>query len=424
VSGVVLTAGLVLTGRGAITGGAVSVAGGVITGVGPADRVLAEVPAGTTRLDFPASTILPGLIDAHVHLAFDASDDPVAALSLVDDDELYAGMAERARRLLAVGVTTVRDLGDRGHLAIRLRDEIAAGLRPGPRILTAGTPVTTAGGHCGFLGGETRGHADIRRLARANLAAGADLLKIMVTGGHLTATGPRLWESQFGAEEIAIVVAEAHRAGRPVAAHAHGVEGIAAAVAAGVDTIEHCTFARTGGQAAGPDPRPELLEAMARQGIVVCPTVSGAFTEVAAKAGEAVLKPWLDLIRLELDHGIRVIAGTDAGVARARVDRYTEGLEWLARAGLTNTEILDMATTSAAEALGLGAETGRLAAGHRADLIVVPGDPRDDLAVLHNPQLTIAAGRLPRESDAQDRESDIQDPEFDVPATPGTGAGS
>jgi imidazolonepropionase-like amidohydrolase len=389
----ILTAGLVLTGREAIAGGAVSVAGGVITGAGPADRVLAGAPAGATRVDFPAATILPGLIDAHVHLAFDASDDPVAALSLVDNEALYTGMAERARRLLAVGVTTVRDLGDRGHLAIRLREEIAAGLRPGPRILTAGTPVTTAGGHCGFLGGETRGHADIRRLARENLAAGADLLKIMVTGGHLTATGPRLWESQFGPEEIAIVVAEAHRAGKPVAAHAHGVEGIAAAVGAGVDTIEHCTFARPGGQAAGPDPRPELLEAMARQGIVVCPTVSGAFTEVAARAGEAVLRPWLDLIRLELDHGIQVIAGTDAGVARARVDRYAEGLEWLSRAGLTNTEILGMATTSAADALGLGDRTGRLAPGYSADLIVVTGDPREDLSVLRELRFTMAAGR-------------------------------
>ncbi|MGW6873538.1 amidohydrolase family protein [Streptomyces xanthophaeus] len=291
--------------------GAVLVDKGVIAAAGPRAAVEAQAGPDVPRLAFPEGTLLPGL-DTHVHLALDAGPDPVETLRAATDTELYPGMAERAPRLLGTGVTTVRDLGDRGGLAVRLREEIAAGLLPGPRVLAAGTPLTGPGGHCWFLGGEVEGPDAIRAAVRRNAESGVDLIKVMATGGGITKGGPPVWQAQFTTQELRLVAEEAQRFGLPVAAHAHGTEGIEAAVAAGVDTIEHCTW-------------------MSRDGFDVRE----------------------DLV----------------------------------------AEIIDLATTGAAQALGISHDTGRLTAGHRADLLVVDGNPLSDVQALRSVRLVVAGGR-------------------------------
>ncbi|WP_309136848.1 amidohydrolase family protein [Streptomyces sp. CG 926] len=387
----VVSAGRTVTGPGGrvTLDGAVLYDGGRIVAVGPRAEVEAQGGPDVPRSAFPDGTLLPGLIDSHVHLALDAGPDPVACLQVASDAELYAGMAERAGRLLATGVTTARDLGDRGGLAVRLRDEIAGGHVPGPRLLSAGTPLTVPGGHCWFMGGEVEGADAIRAAIRRNAAAGVDLIKVMATGGGITKGGPAGWQAQFTPTELASIVAEARRFGLPVAAHAHGTEGIAAAVAAGVDTIEHCTWmGRTGF-----DVREDLVDAIAARGIAVCPAASPDWRGFAERFGRERAEEMFGRLRWMAERGVPLLPGTDAGVPHAVFDGFVSSLEFFGHIGLDPARIVDLATTDAARALGIDADTGRLAPGLRADLLVVDGDPLTDLAALRSVRLVVAGGR-------------------------------
>ncbi|MEU2223081.1 amidohydrolase family protein [Streptomyces sp. NPDC018347] len=383
-----ITGGRVLVGSGTyLEDGAVLVKDGLIAAVGPRKEVEEQAGADTPRFAFDG-TIVPGLIDAHVHLVFDGSPDPVAGLQTSTDEVLLEDMRHRAEQLLRSGVTTARDLGDRGGLVLRLAAEISEGRTPGPRIVSAGTPATTVGGHCHFLGGEITGEAEARDLVRRNLLAGAGVIKAMVTGGGLTKDGPKSHESQFTKEELGALVDEAHRAGVPVAAHAHGADGIAAAVEAGVDTIEHCTW-MTGG---GLDFRPDVVQQIIDRGIAVCPAVSPHWQMLPRIFGEQRAAEMFDMVRRMADAGVRLVAGTDAGVQRAGFDGLVPALSFYAHLGLTPAAIIDMATSEAATALGLDTATGRITPGRRADLLLVDGDPLSDLGALKNVRAVFVGG--------------------------------
>ncbi|MCX4549638.1 MULTISPECIES: amidohydrolase family protein [unclassified Streptomyces] len=367
--------------------GAVLIEGDSITAVGPRAQITEQAGTDVPRFEF-SGTVLPGLIDAHVHLAFDGGTDPVATLQASTDEKLLQDMRCRAEQLLHSGVTTARDLGDRGHLALTLAREIADRRTAGPRLVSAGTPATPPGGHCYFLGGEVSGADEVRNLVRRNLAAGAGVIKAMVTGGGLTKDGPRSYESQFSTEELAALVDEAHKAGVPVAAHAHGADGIATSVKAGVDTIEHCTWMTSEGL----DLRQDVLKRIIDQGITVCPAVSPHWQMLPRVFGEERAEAMFDLIRQMEAAGANLIAGTDAGVQRAGFDGLTSSLPFYSHLGLANSKIVDMATTKAATALGLGETTGRIAPGYRADLLLVDGDPLTDLAALKDVRAVFAGG--------------------------------
>ncbi|AXK32579.1 amidohydrolase family protein [Streptomyces armeniacus] len=389
-----LSAGRVLTaaGQAPVTDGAVLVRDGRVAAAG--ERAEIEAGAGTgvrdlARLDFPGATLLPGLIDCHVHLAFDAGADPATAVQEVDGTGLILDMAARAERMLRTGVTTVRDLGDRDGLALRLRRAVADGAVRGPRVLAAGTPLTPPGGHCWFLGGEVSGKAAIRELVRRNAEGGADVIKVMATGGGITAGGPAVWEPQFTPDELRLVVREAAAAGLPVAAHAHGTDGIAAAVAAGVDTIEHCTWLARGGF----DVREELVAEIAARGIRVCPAPSPNWRGFAERFGPERAEEMFARVRWMSEQGVRLIAGTDAGVPYAVFDDYVSSLGFFTHLGFTPAQVLGMATAEAARALGVDGDTGALRPGLRADLLVVGGDPLADLEALRDVRFVMADGR-------------------------------
>ncbi|MBV6703107.1 amidohydrolase family protein [Kitasatospora aureofaciens] len=386
-----ISAGRVLTGPGGecVDDGAVLVSGIAIAAVGTREEVERIAPDSARRAFFPDGTILPGLIDCHVHLAFDASFDPVGALREADDPSLLLGMAGRAQQLLAAGVTTARDLGDRGGLSVRLRDAIAAGVLHGPRILAATAPLTPPGGHCWFLGGEVSGEEAIRERVRCNAEAGADVIKIMATGGGLTKGGPATWQSQFTTDELHLVVEAARRTGLPVAAHAHGTDGIASAVAAGVNTIEHCTWMVDGGF----EVRADVVADLVAKEIHVCPAASPNWRLFAERFGKDRAEELFGQVRWMAEQGVRLVAGTDAGVPGAGFDGFVNGLELYEHLGFSRDRILDMATIEAARALGIDADTGQLAAGYRADLLVVDGDPLRDLNALRALRLVLAGGR-------------------------------
>ena len=324
-------------------------------------------------------TLLPGLVDAHVHLSFDASLDLLTGFE-VDDDALLQRMRESAVTTLMAGVTTVRDLGDRSFLAVTLAREIAAGRTQGPHILAAGPPLTTPGGHCWFLGGEVDGRDAMLRAVAARAAAGCSDVKVMVSGGHIT-PGSLPWEAQFGVEDLSASVEEAHRLGLRAAAHVHGASSVEAAVTAGFDTLEHVTFVSPDGI----DVDPTVLQRIADTGAVVSVT-AGALAHYApppaiAARMQAVMGTMLRLHEL----GARMVVGSDAGVGPGKPHGVTpHALRTLLDGGVSVSAGLRMMTSAAAEALGLEGVKGVLAAGADADLLAVRGDPERDSNVLHD----------------------------------------
>jgi imidazolonepropionase-like amidohydrolase len=293
-------------------------------------------------------------------------------------------MLHNARLLLGVGVTTARDLGGRAYLNVAVRDAISAGLARGPRMVVAGAPVTVTGGHCWFMGGEADSDDDLRRIVRTHHKHGADLIKVMATGGFTT-PGSAPWNAQYAGRQLAVLVEEAARLDMRVAAHAHGIEGVRRAVAAQVTTIEHCSFVtETNDRRFDPD----LAGQIAERGIFVCPTINVNVPYVAKITG----KPFGAHVAPMHEMGVRLIAGTDCGVENLPHHQYVGGLEALVSLGLSPADVLAMATTRAADALGLAETTGRLAAGFEADVIVVDGDPLADISALHRLRRVIARG--------------------------------
>lgn len=381
------TAARVLTGKpgAVIHQGAVLVEGQRIAWVGPLDQLDPDrrQAAGHTDLG-PGTTILPGLIDSHVHLGFDGGPDVVASMQAGSDAEQLIIMLRNAAELLGAGVTSARDLGARSFLDINVREGVDAGLARGPRLVTAARPLTPTGGHCWFMGGECDSATEARRLVRAHHKAGADWVKVMATGGGMTATSMP-WQAQFDEQELRAVTTEAHRLGRRVAAHAHGTPGIRLAVAAGVDTIEHCTWMGPDGS---PHFDPQLAEAIAAAGIYVCPTLNAR----AHSAPPELLERFVTNVEKMHAAGIELIAGTDAGIDLLPHGAYAHGLEVMAKGAMTTAEVIEAATVRAATALGLAEVTGTLEAGKDADLVGVAGDPLADLSCLRRPTLILTRG--------------------------------
>ena len=380
----VLTAPRVLTGDQAVADGAVVVGDRTVSWVGPAAALPGEYRP-LPRADYPGATILPGLIDSHVHLGFDGGPNPAARMRGATDEQLLVLMLHSARELLGVGVTTARDLGARAYLDVVVRDAIAEGLARGPRMVVATRPVTVTGGHCWFMGGEADSEDDLRRIVRTHHKHGADLIKVMVTGGFMT-SGSAPWHAQFTGVQLAVIVEEARRVDKPVAAHVHGIEGIRRAVEAGVTTLEHCSFVTETNERRFDQ---ALAARIAEQQIFVCPTISVNAPYIAELTGIKVGEH----AKAMREMGVRLIAGTDAGIDNNPHHQYLGGLEYLVTLGFPPGDVLTMATTQAAAALGVDAITGRLEAGYEADLIVVDGDPSADIAALGRLRRVMARGR-------------------------------
>jgi imidazolonepropionase-like amidohydrolase len=369
-------------------GALVLVEGDTIVGVEPG-TVPARADCPVT--DLPGATLLPGLIDAHVHLCADGGPRALDQLPELGDDELDAIVAESLAAQLAVGVTAVRDLGDaRWAVTDRHRTHPA-----GPTVVASGPPVTSLGGHCAGMGGEVTGVEGMRRAVRERVAHGVDVIKIMTSGGGMTA-GTEVTRCQFSLEEVQALVDEAHHAGLPVTAHAHAVTAVELSLAAGVDGIEHCSCLTPDGI----EMSPRLAAAIAAAGIPICPTVGKKLDAVPppqilammARLGmtfEARLAQVGDMHRA----GVALIAGADSGINPAKPHGILpETIIDMVTAGLPPSEALTAATSLAAAACGLGARTGRLAAGLDADLIAVGGDPLTDIETVRDIRFVLSRG--------------------------------
>lgn len=363
-----------------------------------------DTPSDATVIDHSAQAAVPGLIDGHVHLVFSGGPDPLADLYIEDDVTLMLHAVRNARVALAAGVTTVRDLGDRNGVARKLRDGINRGIAVGPRIMTAGAPITITGGHCHFLGMEADSVDDVHRVARAQLKAGVDCLKIMATGGRMTpGTNPKL--AQYTVAQVAAAVEEARRADKTIAAHALSADGIRVAAEAKVDTVEHCNWlARTEGVAF--DESTAVL--MAKNNVAFDPTMTpiqsimDVPTERLTPVQQAAVKIRLELVevfRRMLELGVTLVAGTDAGTRNNQLDELPHELSlYVEQLGLSPIAAIHSATGRSAQVLGIDADTGSIQAGREADLLIVDGDPSTDIHTLGRARAVYRAGRLVAEN--------------------------
>ena len=340
--------------------------------------------AGDRSLDVSGLTILPGLIEAHAHLCFDATQGWRATYDSDSSHRMLLRMAANGRKMLQAGITTVRDLGAPTGLAVELRDAVANGMTEGPRLIVAGAPITTTGGHCWFMGGECDGVEGIRKAVRERVKAGVDVIKVMASGGNMTPrTNP--FEPQFTVEELRACVGEAHRLRRKVTAHAHGIAGVRVAVEAGVDCIEHCSFTVPGGYEFDRD----LIRRIADEGIVVSPTVSIGYRRWP---DDGLRQRRAEILSEMLASGCRVVMSTDCGIPNVPHEALAAAMDVFAEATVSRpVDVLRLTTSRSAELLDLK-DRGTIEPGKLADLLVVDGNPLESLLDLERVRMVIKGG--------------------------------
>jgi imidazolonepropionase-like amidohydrolase len=371
-----------------LANGVVLVRDGKVVAAGAPNDVRPLMRANAQVIRCPGKTVIPGLIDCHVHLCFPGHG--ISAhefMQSTTDVQVLLTAAANAQASLRHGVTTVRDVGSKDSLVIELRDAIAAGRIQGCRVVASGPPITPTGGHMWYLGGQADSPAEIQQAARRNWRWGADFLKIVGNGGGTPRTFS--WIPNYTQTELAAAVREANEHSTHITIHANHAETIRRAVAAGVHGIEHCTFLSGEGEVQF-DPR--LAEEIANKRIVVGHTLQATYwslqedkqrySEMSTAETDAADQR-RRVTELQTENfgrlralGVILVASTDAGWRKNRFGLdYPLCLELAVDAGMSVIEALLSGTREAAKAIGLGASLGTLEAGKLADLVVLDEDP-------------------------------------------------
>jgi len=400
----VIHAGTILAepGRPALSNGSVIVRGRTIEAV---QSGFVDVP-GAKVIDLRNATVLPGLIDSHVHLSGldDRFQSRLLAATRDNEDEAYTALIN-ARKTLLAGFTTVRDLGGDPRLVISLRDAINAGELSGPTIISAARMISVSGGHGDPRNGRNRdgaaaaanpgnvcnGADDCRRAVREQISAGADVIKIAATGGVLSNV-PGGLNQQMMDDEMLAVVATAKTFDRKVAAHAHGVEGVNAALRAGVSSIEHGTFTND-----------ETFRLYKQTGAYYVPTLLAPAAALADGQRGALTTAQFDKAKLAagnaeksfaraIREGVKIAFGTDTGVSPH--GRNAEEFALMVKNGMSPVLAIRSATVDAAELLGVSARLGTIVPGKEADIVAVAGDPTSDVRLLENVGFVMKRGKL------------------------------
>jgi imidazolonepropionase-like amidohydrolase len=374
----------------------VLVEGGRIAAVASVAERPSDRPTSTT-IDGRGLTLLPGLIDAHCHYTFDPTEGDLSVIRGKSDDEILAAAAGHAERALRAGVTSARGAGAIRDLDLRLRDDIAAGRTPGPRLVTAGLAVGAPGGHGHQFGVEAAGEAAYVAAVRDRVAAGVDVIKVVSSAAAmLTTTGLAPGIEVFGEIEVSeaelvAIVSEAHRLGRRVMSHAQGSESVVASARAGVDSVEHAWLADE-----------SAIEAIAASGATLVPTLIVTDVNRTMPGLTPVQRARQDLI--EATHrasceaairmGVPIAAGTDTGEPGVTADLVWREIGLIADHGAPPMLAIRAGTSTAARLLGIDGSTGTIETGKAADLVLVEGDPLADLGRLAAPVLVVKGGQV------------------------------
>ena len=394
-----VTADRLIDGTGAppIDRGAVLMQGDSIVAAGPRDAVVPPDGAPVDAHHYPHATVLPGLIDSHVHLIGIGDGRKGDQLVTLPDEILTLQAAENSRRHLHSGVTTVRDCGAKNRTTFLLRQAMDMGIADGPRLLLSGRPVAIIGGHLSYFGVEATGVDECRAAVRRLIKEGADFIKITATGGSTATSFPNL--PSFNTDELTAIIDEAHKFGKHAAAHCASSQGMVNALDAGVDTIIHAYFKEPDGSFLY---RPEITDRIAERGVFVNPTLHQARSRLwrlEDKAetegltpqeqadlddGNRILDIRYDQVARMIAAGVRLTAGSDAAWSFLPMATFQHEIQSHTEAGLSPLDAIVSATGDAAKSCWAHDTLGTLQPGKRADLLLVHGDPSQDIHALSN----------------------------------------
>jgi len=364
----------------------------VVTDGNRIDSIGKKLPKGVPVLNLGDVTLLPGLIDAHLHMMWTGEDaDPDATRRTETREMAMLRMANHARKSIAGGITTCRDTGSPTEMILSLRKAVEMGLIPGPRIVSAGTLISMTGGHVNTISIEADGPDEVRKAARGLIKAGADFLKVVASGG-IYGHGEEIGSLQSDVDELSAAVREAHKVGKKVAVHVYPAKGIEACLDAGIDSIEHGSFLT-----------PELAKRMASQGAFLVPTLSvfqamhshqndPTTMEFIRRKTAQVVEASQQAVKIAKANGVKIGAGTDSGGPWHPHGSVVKEIDALVRAGLTPAEALGAATLTNAEILGCEKQIGSLVSGKIADLIAVKGNPLEDVGALNKIAIVVKNG--------------------------------
>lgn len=354
-------------------------------------RTIRQAKSTTSSKNGESRFLLPGLIDTHVHLIWDGSADPVATLRDETHEQTLLRAVRHCREFLHAGITTVRDLGSVNDLAIDLAHAVEAGDVIGPTIIASGRTIVMTGGHDPFWGLFADGVDEVLKATRTQIYRGAGVIKVSATGGvYGRAIGESVDDEELGLDELEAIVREAHKRGLRVASHAIGLQGISNSIKAGVDTIEHGHFLT-----------PELARELASRNGTLVPTLFvyeqiAHATNIPAYAqvkAQEIIARHKQAIAIAREAGLRIAAGSDAGSPLTPHTSLHDEMAAMVAAGLTPAESIRAATSDAAVALGLENQIGVVEEGLIADLILVNGNPIENLDVMRLPARIWHGGR-------------------------------
>lgn len=383
------------TGAPPLTDHAVIISGDRVTEVAPVQQV--EQQGDDRVIDFPESTLIPGLINNHVHLVLPGDNTPfVPWIDLQSDAALALMAAHNARTSLLSGVTTVRDCGGRGTIVIDVREAQANGLLDAARIISCGWTLTITGGHTRHFGGEVDGEDALRKMVRKAVSQGADYIKVMASGGGTP--GSLSQYPSFTLSEMRVITETAHSLGRKVSAHCIALESIVNAIEADVDLIEHGSFYGTD---LIPHFDPHVAEKLAKSNIPVTPTlqVNRDLVDLLPESPERSMwerrqQAQREIVRALNEIGVPLLAGSDAGWRATAFDTFWKEVDELAECGLPPVTAVRAATGAVSEALGVDDRFGTVQAGKAADLTIVDGDLSADIQRLRYVNSVFLAGNM------------------------------
>ena len=340
-----------------------------------------QIPRNVEKISLQGRTLLPGFIDCHVHFCLDGGPDPVSSLTSEPETMATLKAANSATKTLKAGITSIRDMGGISGIDLGLKLAIQSGLIPGPRMLASGQLICMTGGHGWPIGLEANGVDEVRKAARLQIKAGADIVKLMATGGVLT-PGVEPGSEQLTRDELRAGVEEAHKAGKKTATHAMGTNGILNALHAGIDSIEHGVYLNE-----------RAISLMAKRRVPLIPTLSaqyhieskGTKAGIPAFAVEKALKvkPFhLESLRMAKEAEIQIAMGTDAGSPFNQHGKNLGEIKLLVDNGFSPMEAIESGTRVAAHVLGLEKELGTIEEGKLADVVMVEGNPLEDIEIL------------------------------------------